>query len=809
MKLSILLKQFLLAFMTLFISCILSACGSGTTSSGSNNNSAPVALGVLSNGSTLYTSTSSFPISDAGTPANGVLSLSGGTLASFTISFGDSALQGTQRSHTNTARLQNTDTNGIAVTPSSCALGTVGSGSSLECAYSISASESTAVGTYAIPIMATDSSGIVQNMGSITVLVSGTVSEGSRSITSYSLNGTAGVITGTNIAVEVPYGTAGVITGTNIAVEVPYGTDVNSLVATYITTGASVAVGSTIQTNGSTTNNFTSPVIYTVTAANGLTKEYTVNVTVATMSSKAITAYSLNGTAGVITGNNITVEMPFGSTLSSLVATFTTDGENVDVNGTTQNSGTTVNDFSSPVVYTVTAADGSTQDYTVTVTVAANSAKAITEFSLDGTAGVITGTDIAVEMPSGTDINEELIATFTTTGNSVTVAGVPQISGTTANNFTSPVVYTVTAADGTTQNYTVTVTIEQGWVDVGSAGFSTGIVADTKIAFNPSTNEPYVAYLDAANGGKATVMKFDGTAWVNVGTAGLSAGQVEYTSLAFNPSTNQPYVAYRDRANGSKATVMMYDGSAWVAVGTPGFSAGQAKYTSIAFNPSTNQPYVVYSDAGSSNKATVMTFNGSAWVAVSTPGFSAGQAKYTSIAFNPSTNQPYVVYQDDANGGKATVMKFDGTAWVAVGTPGFSAGYAGDTSIAFSPSTNQPYVVYSDGGNSSKATVMMYDGTAWVNVGSAGFSAGSVMHTDIAFDPATNKPYVVYMNVANSNKATVMMYDGSAWVAVGTPGFSAGAASYTSIAFNPSTNQPYVVYSDGENNYKATVMSFN
>ena len=33
------------------------------------------------------------------------------------------------------------------------------------------------------------------------------------------------------------------------------------------------------------------------------------------------------------------------------------------------------------------------------------------------------------------------------------------MSGTTANNFTSPVTYTVVAADGSTQAYVVTVTV--------------------------------------------------------------------------------------------------------------------------------------------------------------------------------------------------------------------------------------------------------------------------------------------------------------------------------------------------------------
>lgn len=51
------------------------------------------------------------------------------------------------------------------------------------------------------------------------------------------------------------------------------------------------------------------------------------------------------------------------------------------------------------------------------------------------------------------------MATFTTTGQSVSVASAPQTSGTTANDFTKPVSYVVTAEDATTATYTVTVSV--------------------------------------------------------------------------------------------------------------------------------------------------------------------------------------------------------------------------------------------------------------------------------------------------------------------------------------------------------------
>ena len=268
-----------------------------------------------------------------------------------------------------------------------------------------------------------------------------------KAITAFSLAGVVGTINET---------------GKTIAVTMPYGTDVTSLVATFTTTGASVKVGSTVQVSGTMANNFTNPVIYTVTAADGTTQDYTVTVTVAASPAKAITAFSLAGVVGTIneTGKTIAVTMPYGTNVTSLVATFTTTGASVTVGSTTQISGTTANNFTNPVIYTVTAADSSTQDYTVTVAVAASPAKAITAFSLAGVVGTIneTGKTIAVTMPFGTDVTS-LVATFSTTGVSVKVGSTVQITGTTANNFTNPVIYTVTAADSTTQDYTVVVAV--------------------------------------------------------------------------------------------------------------------------------------------------------------------------------------------------------------------------------------------------------------------------------------------------------------------------------------------------------------
>jgi hypothetical protein len=59
--------------------------------------------------------------------------------------------------------------------------------------------------------------------------------------------------------------------------------------------------------------------------------------------------------------------VPTGTIVTALVATFTTTGQSVSVGSAVQTSGQTTNDFTNPVTYTVTAADMSTQSYTVTV----------------------------------------------------------------------------------------------------------------------------------------------------------------------------------------------------------------------------------------------------------------------------------------------------------------------------------------------------------------------------------------------------------------------------------------------------------
>jgi formylglycine-generating enzyme required for sulfatase activity len=158
-----------------------------------------------------------------------------------------------------------------------------------------------------------------------------------------------------------------------VAVTVPFGTVVTALIATFTSTGASVKVGSTVQTSGVTANNFTNPVTYTVVAVDESTQDYVVTVTVAPNPAKALTAFSFTSPAATGTINEaaktVAVTVPYGTNVTALIATFTSTGASVKIGSTVQTSGVTANNFTNPATYTVVAADASTQDYVVTVTI--------------------------------------------------------------------------------------------------------------------------------------------------------------------------------------------------------------------------------------------------------------------------------------------------------------------------------------------------------------------------------------------------------------------------------------------------------
>ncbi len=265
-------------------------------------------------------------------------------------------------------------------------------------------------------------------------------------------------------------GVPATINGTDITVTVSCDTDLSSQAASFTFTGSRVVAGSTDQTSGVSLNNFSSSVTYTVYSSSGATNTYLVTAKNAVDSSKEFNNFSIlydsdKEAIGDIdnTNHTINVKLLYGtstSVLSSLKAKFSITGQKVEIGGVKQYSGINTNDFNIPVTYVVYDCNGNPQDYTVTVTIAKNSAKSISAFSIGGITALIDGFNITLILHCSTNLST-LKPEFTTDGEKVTVEDVEQTSGVTVADFSSSLTktYKVTAADGTTENYTVTITL--------------------------------------------------------------------------------------------------------------------------------------------------------------------------------------------------------------------------------------------------------------------------------------------------------------------------------------------------------------
>jgi photosystem II stability/assembly factor-like uncharacterized protein len=263
-------------------------------------------------------------------------------------------------------------------------------------------------------------------------------------------------------------------TGGKVKSTVPAGTTPDSLVATFtLSDSATAKVGSTSQGSGVSKNNFNTAVTYSITSVDGqITNSFEVSVLENTFTDATLLTFGLVSPAAggtmvqTPTGGTIAVAVPFGTNLSSLVANFTlADSAKAYVSGSLQQSGTTVNNFSSAVNYRVKAKDTLFQkNYLVTVGISNNSGADITSFGFTSplASGVITpnpgGGLITLMLPYGIS-RTSLTPVFTLSDSArARVSGTVQYSGQSPQNFTDTVVYIVTSQDlSTTRTFKVVV----------------------------------------------------------------------------------------------------------------------------------------------------------------------------------------------------------------------------------------------------------------------------------------------------------------------------------------------------------------
>ncbi len=221
-----------------------------------------------------------------------------------------------------------------------------------------------------------------------------------------------------------------------------------------------ISVGAGISPSPGNEQDFSNPVEYTVTAENGSERVWTINVNVSPPDGRTgndITVFELpvqNSSSINLNSHTITVNVTEGTDLNVAPQNLTiSEGAGIDP------SLTTVLDFSTPTVYTVTAENGTAQEWTVNVTVSplsGSSENAITAFELPQQNTSLIDADnfiITVNVHAGVTLN--VVPSVFDISPGATVFPLP----TTRQDFSGIIAYTVTAENGTEQIWQVQVTI--------------------------------------------------------------------------------------------------------------------------------------------------------------------------------------------------------------------------------------------------------------------------------------------------------------------------------------------------------------
>jgi hypothetical protein len=308
--------------------------------------------------------------------------------------------------------------------------------------------------------------------------------------------------------------------------------------------------GQSISPESETLQDFRDPVLYTVTAANGESRTY--EVTMTPRDAKRMAYYGIVAGDEVYEGiideeaKTITVMVPYGTGLKNLSPTLRISGaavspgseEALDFDG------------DDPVEYVVTSVNGDTETYQVRVIEERNSENQITAFNISLGGSLYRGTfdhnaiprAVLVRVPTGTNMTALRPEITVSPG-----ASVSPRSGE-ANNFTQPQNYVVTAEDGTSVSYRVTVEEQES-----TAKFITGF----------SIIQGDNAYPGSINATAQTVT-------VNVPYGSVLTAMtpsIDYEGVQIEPAADEP----QDFSEGCEYTIKAADGSSavWIINVTP------------------------------------------------------------------------------------------------------------------------------------------------------------------------------------------------------------------------------------------------
>lgn len=376
---------------------------------------------------------------------------------------------------------------------------------------------------------------------------------------------------------------------------------------------------------------------------------------------------------------DFTISLPDYVDKTALVARFeVTEDDTVTINSVLQESGVTVNDFSSPLDYIVSEGTNNTR-YTVTVDELPDA----------------VWSQVLVDT---TDLRE-----FKMRVNPV-------------NNLPY-IVYVLDMEENEDEKVGV-FTLEGGLLaTVGSATISEGRAADPSIAFDGNGN-PFVSFADYTNadpystdGGttySATVMSYNGSAWSTVGNKGVTDGRITYNDIVVKDDGNPMLFCYNYLRSGGilayrELSISDFDGNSWTAnVAMPGRPSEDRAF----FPTAVNVNGVIYLGVYNANSGTFSVYkneNGT-WFTIADSYLDEGATTGNLRDFDMDVDRDgniYICVADDESGAgiyRPKLLKYDASTetWSKMGTPiavDFSS--TREFSLSISPS-GTPFLMYRD-----------------------------------------------------------------------------------------------------------------
>ena len=353
----------------------------------------------------------------------------------------------------------------------------------------------------------------------------------------------------------------------------------------------------------------------------------------ATLSALSITTATISPVFAAAT-TSYTSTVANGVSSVTLTPTVNESHATITVNGTAVTSGAASGAISlsigaNTITTVVTAQNATTNTYTVVITRTGANDTTIATFSFAALTPVVTGTvdntahTVALTVPYGTSPTA-LVSTFSIgTGASAKVGASDQVSATTANDFTNPVNYTITAQDGvTTQTYAVTVTVTHSSPTVTAVSVSSGAQAGgTAITI---TGTVFVTGATVTIGGTAATS-------VTV----VSSTSITATTPAHAPGIVNIVVTNPDTGFGTGTNLYTFN----YVVGDRGPGGGivfyvSAGFTSLGSTCNTTCKYLEAAPTSGTNGWTDATYawSGNVNVAIGTSGTAIGTGYANTLA---------------------------------------------------------------------------------------------------------------------------------------------------------------------------------